>query len=230
MKRTGHYKHIGQNVTCIACALFFSSGSLAQTIENDVSKTTSTISNASTTSVENTLTMQALASQWNLDVEEYSRYEKLMQGPLGKWNPHIDPLLALGMFAQSPEEERRFAERYAQQEFELTQRAIHFQQTYRAAFNRLYPNTSVINDALLQPYFQHRQAKLGTNTPSSQLSQRLFKNGDTLMYFPKQGSQKRLREICHAAGGKVVHHADFIAVLNQEIRQMRSDKTCAACD
>jgi len=138
------------------------------------------------TSIEYTDVLKTRAEKWGLKLEEYQHYLELMQGPLGKWNPNIDPLLALGMFATSPQQERAYAERYAQQEFELTQRAIHFQQTYRAAFNRLYPNISVLDAGRLQPYFQHRAAKLNSGSTPSLLENRQFRNDDRIMYFAQK--------------------------------------------
>ena len=59
------------------------------------------------TPISRTIELQTLAKRWKLDQEEYQRYLDLMRGPLGKWNPDLDPLLALGMFAESPQEEQR---------------------------------------------------------------------------------------------------------------------------
>ena len=91
------------------------------------------------TPISRTVELQTLAKQWSLTQEEYQHYLDVIRGPLGKWNPDLDPLLALGMFATSPHQEQRYAELYARQEFDLTERALQFQQAYRAAFDRLYP-------------------------------------------------------------------------------------------
>ena len=101
------------------------------------------------TPISRTIELQTLAKRWGLDEEEYQRYLDLMRGPLGKWNPDLDPLLALGMFAESPQEEQRYAELYAQQEFDLTGRTLQFQQAYRAAFERLFPNASDVRSPLV---------------------------------------------------------------------------------
>ena len=81
------------------------------------------------TPISRTIELQTLAKRWRLDEEEYQRYLDLMRGPLGKWSPDLDPLLALGMFAESPQEEQRYAELYAQQEFDLTGRTTTYTQT-----------------------------------------------------------------------------------------------------
>lgn len=133
------------------------------------------------TPISLSLELQTLAKRWSLDQGEYQRYLDLMRGPLGKWNPGLDPLLALGMFAESPQLERRYAELYAQQEFDLTERALQFQQTYRAAFERLYPG-SMIDQRLLAPYFAHQQQK-SSMREVRRLAQQRFVDGDRLLLF-----------------------------------------------
>lgn len=93
----------------------------------------------------------------DLNAAEWSRYVELIKGPLGFWNPSIDPLLALGMYAETAEQEQRYAERFAEQEYGLTTRALQFQRVYQQAFRRLYPDMPLTHGALLAPYIAHRQ-------------------------------------------------------------------------
>ena len=134
------------------------------------------------TPISRTIEIRTLAKRWGLDEEEYQRYLDLMRGPLGKWNPGLDPLLALGMFAESPQEEQRYAELYAQQEFDLTGRTLQFQQAYRAAFERLFPNTAMLDHRLLAPYFAHQQQKSAMKD-AKRLAQKRFVDGDRLLLF-----------------------------------------------
>ena len=134
------------------------------------------------TPISRTIELQTLAKRWRLDEEEYQRYLDLMRGPLGKWNPDLDPLLALGMFAESPQEEQRYAELYAQQEFDLTGRTLQFQQAYRAAFERLFPNARMLDHRLLAPYFAHQQQKSAMKD-AKRLAQKRFVDGDRLLLF-----------------------------------------------
>src|SRR3546814_15808487 len=53
---------------------------------------------------------ERLARDWGLGTEEWTRYEELMDGPLGIYSPNLDPLSALGVEARSDEERRRYAE------------------------------------------------------------------------------------------------------------------------
>ena len=134
------------------------------------------------TPISQTIEVQTLAKRWGLDQEEYQRYLDLMRGPLGKWNPDLDPLLVLGMFAESSQEERRYAELYAQQEFDLTGRTLQFQQAYRTAFERLFPNAKMLDHRLLAPYFAHQQQKSAMKD-AKRLAQKRFADGDRLLLF-----------------------------------------------
>jgi len=137
---------------------------------------------ATETPISQTIELRTLAKRWGLDKEEYQRYLDLMHGPLGKWNPDLDPLLALGMFAESSQEEQRYAELYAQQEFDLTERALQFQQAYRSAFERLHPNTAMLDQRLLLPYFSHQQQKSAMRD-AKRLAKKRFADGDRLLFF-----------------------------------------------
>jgi integrating conjugative element protein (TIGR03759 family) len=134
------------------------------------------------TPISLTLELQTRAKRWSLDQGEYQRYLDLMQGPLGKWNPDLDPLLALGMFVESPQLERHYAELYAQQEFDLTERALQFQQAYWAAFERLYPSNAMLDQRLLAPYFTHQQQKASMRD-AKRLARQGFTEGDRLLLF-----------------------------------------------
>ena len=134
------------------------------------------------TPISRTIELRTLAKRWRLDHEEYQRYLDLMRGPLGKWSPDLDPLLVLGMFAESSQEERRYAELYAQQEFDLTERTLRFQQVYRAAFERLFPNSGMLDHRLLAPYFSHQQQKSAMKN-AKRLAKKRFAEGDRLLLF-----------------------------------------------
>ncbi|MDA8520412.1 TIGR03759 family integrating conjugative element protein [Acidovorax sp. NCPPB 4044] len=83
---------------------------------------------------------EARAREWNLRAEDWSRYRTLMQGPLGIYSPHLDPLTALGIEARSDEERRRFAELQVQAEARRVQKTLDYQRAYDAAWQRLHPD------------------------------------------------------------------------------------------
>ena len=152
----------------------------------------------------NTLTIQTqdiqtLPERWQLNEQEYEYYLDLMRGPLGKWNANLDPLLALGMFAETAQEERRYAELYAQQEFDFTERVLKFQRAYRDAFDRLYPNIAFIDQRLLSPYFQHEQER-SLAQDSKRSRQQYFQAGDRLLVFVPKDCPQCNALISHLSG------------------------------
>jgi len=86
-----------------------------------------------------------LAQQWGLRDDEFARYRELMQGPLGIYSPHLDPLSALGIEARSDEERRRYAELQVQAESRRVEKLLAYQRAYDDAWQRLYPNMQRVN-------------------------------------------------------------------------------------
>jgi len=90
-------------------------------------------------------TDQALAQQWGLRDDEFSRYRELMQGPLGIYSPNIDPLSALGIEARTDAERRRYAELQVQAEARRVEKLLAYQRAYDEAWQRLYPGMQRVN-------------------------------------------------------------------------------------
>lgn len=82
----------------------------------------------------------AIAQEWGLSSQEFQRYRTLMQGSRGVYSPGLDPLTALGIEAQSDAERRRYAELQVRAEAQRVQKELAYDQAYRDAWNRLYPN------------------------------------------------------------------------------------------
>ena len=188
--------HLGTLAKGVILLSFISSAAIADTNEAlaNSSQTPDT-----ETPISRTIELRTLAKRWRLDHEEYQRYLDLMRGPLGKWSPDLDPLLVLGMFAESSQEERRYAELYAQQEFDLTERTLQFQQAYRSAFERLYPDAAMLDQRLLAPYFAHQQQKL-VMQDAKRLARKRFVDGDRLLFFVSQNCHECLSVINQLVG------------------------------
>jgi len=86
-----------------------------------------------------------LTQQWGLRDDEFSRYQELMQGPLGVYSPHLDPLSALGIEARTDEERRRYAELQVQAEARRVEKLLAYQRAYDEAWQRLYPDRQRVN-------------------------------------------------------------------------------------
>lgn len=80
------------------------------------------------------------AEQWKLTGQEWTRYQRLIQGPRGWWSPKLDPLVVLGIHAENDQERMRYAELQAQVEHQRITQELAFQKAFRSAFARLYPD------------------------------------------------------------------------------------------
>lgn len=87
---------------------------------------------------------EARAHAWGLGATEWSRYQQLMQGPLGIYSPRLDPLTALGIEARSDTERQHYAELQVRAEAQRVQKELIYQQAYDAAWKRLYPDLTPI--------------------------------------------------------------------------------------
>ncbi|WP_258197569.1 TIGR03759 family integrating conjugative element protein [Pseudomonas oryzihabitans] len=86
------------------------------------------------------LSEDAQAQAWGLQANEWVRYHELMQGPLGIYAPHLDPLTALGIEARSDEERTRYAELQVRAEARRVEKLLTYQRAYDAAWQRLAPD------------------------------------------------------------------------------------------
>ena len=87
---------------------------------------------------------EARARAWGLDTTEWSRYQQVMQGPLGIYSPNLDPLTALGIEARSDTERQHYAELQVRAEAQRVQKELIYQQAYDAAWKRLYPDLTPV--------------------------------------------------------------------------------------
>lgn len=78
------------------------------------------------------------ARDWGLNLEEWTRYRDLMQGPLGVYSPHIDPLTALGIEARSDQERQHYAELQVAAEAQRVEKLLAYQRAYDDAWQRLH--------------------------------------------------------------------------------------------
>lgn len=130
------------------------------------------------------VSLKERAAKWRLTESEYRRYLKLVDGPFGHWSENLDPVFVLGLFAEMPAEQRRYAELYAQQEYELVTRTIEFERAYRRAFKRLYPDARMVDRRLLEPYYRAHPGR--TRKPDSGLpgsGDSVFLPGDRVLFF-----------------------------------------------
>jgi integrating conjugative element protein (TIGR03759 family) len=132
----------------VACATFVQvSATAAQTAIEPMaaleSRTTQTRVESSTAN----LLKARHARDWGLRPDEWVRYRRLMQGPLGILSPHLDPLTALGIEARSDAERDYYAALEVRMEGERVAKLLAYQRAYDAAWKRLYPTLAPVNFA-----------------------------------------------------------------------------------
>ncbi|CAK0039102.1 integrating conjugative element protein%2C PFL_4693 family [Burkholderia pseudomallei] len=118
-----------------ACLMSVAGAAIAQT-RIAVSSPATSIERASPIAASD----EVRAHAWGLDATEWSRYQQLMQGPLGIYSPNIDPLTALGIEARSDAERQHYAELQVRAEAQRVQKELVYQHAYDAAWKRLFPD------------------------------------------------------------------------------------------
>ncbi|EAO8184513.1 TIGR03759 family integrating conjugative element protein [Salmonella enterica] len=82
---------------------------------------------------------------WGLSDTQWQQYRNVMKGPRGVQSPGIDPVLALGLEAESAAERRHMAELWVKQEYQRVEKELAFQREVDAAWKRLYPGVLPVN-------------------------------------------------------------------------------------
>ena len=67
------------------------------------------------------------ADMFGLTLKEWQRFQEIMQGPQGKKNPDIDPVMALGIYARTDSERQRYAELAVQNDYQHFGQMLAFQ-------------------------------------------------------------------------------------------------------
>lgn len=89
---------------------------------------------------------QRRAEIWELSIDEWQRYQTLMEGIRGTVSvERISPVEVLGIHARDEAERRRYAEMWARMMHDDTERVLAFEQAYLAAWARLYPGASIVD-------------------------------------------------------------------------------------
>lgn len=125
-------------------------------------------------------TVLGTAQDWHLSSDEWAHYQQLLQGPSGKYYPQLTPAAVLGLNAQTPEDQRHYAEIVAQEEHDKIAREIQFDTQVHQALLRLYPNEPLIAPFDLSPFNPVQSAKAKTSAP--------LLSGDHLVLFTDPNS------------------------------------------
>ncbi|MBF3882675.1 TIGR03759 family integrating conjugative element protein [Burkholderia pseudomallei] len=127
---------VSRRFACIATCLMSVAGAASAQTRTAASSPATPIERASPITASD----EAHAHAWGLDAAEWSRYQQLMQGPLGIYSPNLDPLTALGIEARSDAERQHYAELQVRAEALRVQKELSYQHAYDAAWKRLFPD------------------------------------------------------------------------------------------
>ncbi|MGH8655781.1 MAG: TIGR03759 family integrating conjugative element protein [Gammaproteobacteria bacterium] len=133
------------------------------------------------------------SSRWGLTLKDWSRYQRLMQGPRGIWSPNLDPVTALGVHAESDPERRRYAEILVQIERERWERELAFEKVVQQVKRELYPNEPLLDPERVKALIEAR-----TREPP-------YRAGDRLLLF--------VNLECHACDRLAQHLASEVQSL-----------------
>ncbi len=128
-----------------------------------------------------TESVQFERSQWQLSETEWQRYRVLMQGIRGSVSPQsLSPLEVLGIHAQTEQERKHYAKRWAQVLREDVERTLAFQRAYTQATLELYGNAPFFDEHLLASLTAASKAAANSdNNPNA------LYDGDRLLVFIK---------------------------------------------
>lgn len=135
------------HVACIAACLMSIAGVATAQTRAATSASATSIERGSPTAASD----DARARAWGLDATEWSRYQQLMQGPLGIYSPNLDPLTTLGVEARSDAERQHYAELQVRAEAQRVQKELAYQQAYDAAWKRLHPDLTPVRSLTATP-------------------------------------------------------------------------------
>jgi integrating conjugative element protein (TIGR03759 family) len=100
--------------------------------------------------VINTETQQFDRQQWQLSEPEWQRYTALMQGIRGSVSPKsLSPLEVLGIHAETDQERKQYAKRWAKLMHEDVGRTLAFQRAYLEAAKELYGQPPLFDAKLM---------------------------------------------------------------------------------
>lgn len=148
-----------------------------ETGQTQVNASTSQTTQANPSEEVSSQSQRFIQSQWGLNDTEWQRYRRLMGGIRGSISqPNLSPLEALGIHAETEEEQRGYAKRLAKAMHDDAERVLAFARVYQEESNKLYPNAAIIDKALLG---------LSSSAPTPATNP--LQQGDRILFFTRTG-------------------------------------------
>ncbi len=134
-------------------------------------------------------------NQWQLSEPEWQRYLSLMQGIRGSISPKsLSPLEVLGIHAETAQERKQYAKRWAQLMREDVERTLAFQRAYTEATLELYGKQPLFDENVLASLTAaNKEMANNANNPN------VLHDGDRLLVFIKASACQQCNVIAGQA-------------------------------
>ncbi len=134
-------------------------------------------------------------NQWHLSEPEWQRYLSLMQGIRGSISPKsLSPLEVLGIHAETAQERKQYAKRWAQLMREDVERTLAFQRAYTEATLELYGKQPLFDENVLASLTAaNKEMANNANHPN------VLHDGDRLLVFIKASACQQCNVIAGQA-------------------------------
>lgn len=159
---------------------------------------------------------------WNVTEKEWTKYESIMKKD-GKYHwRDVDPIMILGMYAESESDKKRYAIRMAKKEHRLTDMFASFNRLYQKEFDILYGHEKILDLAFLKEQISENALKNNILSGNSKQHKKTSSIGDKYILFISsdcQGCSDFYNRIVNeqAIGSSVDIY--FIRNTQQQIRQ-----------
>lgn len=139
--------------------------------------------------------MEVDRNQWQLSEPEWQRYLSLMQGIRGSISPKsLSPLEVLGIHAETAQERKQYAKRWAQLMREDVERTLAFQRAYTEATLELYGKQPLFDENVLASLTAaNKEMANNANNPN------VLHDGDRLLVFIKASACQQCNVIAGQA-------------------------------
>ena len=129
------------------------------------------------------------SDRWGLMPEEWKRYEYLMRGPAKFAFKDQDPLVVLGIYANTQQERTRYAKLYSEQEYDRIQGLLAMDRAFTAEYKKLSlkRDNGVVFDPGLLGIISDRKKGLGNRSSLNSIETIALSKGDRLVLFVGHG-------------------------------------------
>jgi len=167
--------------------------------------------------------IEEMSARHDLTKEQWTTYEEIMKGE-GRFHwKDVEPLMVLGMYAKSEDEQRSYAKKLAIKEYSIQKRFIAMNNAYLDAFDDLYGHELILDMKKFYERFEKSaKKKYPVGKSQRQSSGAIFENiGDKYILFVRKGCgrcDKMYRTISNNQQPGTSIDVHFVGGSDQDIR------------